>query len=639
MLLNWSWTILLFIVLPLSTLFCIKFYEALCIANVRDTKTRKAIKNRLTIFQSILLLIRDQDIPLSEKLQKVAKSFDYEPFVFFIKGLYPSVVFSSSTAAKTILINRWKNFEKNRTLLNAQQRNFVGNTLVLMKHSPSVDEVDEWHLNRMVLNPAFQHVEKYWDSYARKTSQCVSNIELYGSPLHYQNANKTYQIKVKDIMTRMTLDVIGECALKTQFNYLEPFDMNRVEKYEKLLRAFRFLIKNIGSWERNLLGPIYALLPLKENKELQQSFDTMQDFIHSLVEEKRQLQLEAQNRKKDAPVYEFPPEDESIGEFPTSIDLLLENYYGDTKSEVKSQVPKAGLAESSEAASSVDETPILEEKISFDNLCNDIFLLFVAGHATTSEALTLLLILLAQNEDVQNKLIDEMQHSFFGSKFKKNEQRHDCESIIQSMEDLHRLNTDLPYLDAVINENMRLYPPVGLLNRMCHNGSQVVDDIKVPSDYSVSLSVKSIHILPDIWGADCEKFNPDRWLKANKQHHELSTTQHEEGQQITSQSSSGSAATTSLSPLARCAYLPFGLGSRACLGSKFSLLEQKVFLVHLLSKFKVSLPDEMKKEKFKVRFMGTSPLMSVRDDTELKFTERFVAPPESITQSEEELIY
>jgi cytochrome P450 len=39
------------------------------------------------------------------------------------------------------------------------------------------------------------------------------------------------------------------------------------------------------------------------------------------------------------------------------------------------------------------------------------------------------------------------------------------------------------------------------------------------------------------------------------------------------------------------AYMPFGIGPRMCLGNRFSILEQKIFMTHLLLKYKIELPD------------------------------------------------
>ncbi|KAG2386755.1 hypothetical protein C9374_002499 [Naegleria lovaniensis] len=87
------------------------------------------------------------------------------------------------------------------------------------------------------------------------------------------------------------------------------------------------------------------------------------------------------------------------------------------------------------------------------------------------------------------------------------------------MDDIHRMNEELPYLDAVVNESLRLIPPLGMLNRLTcsdegnKHSFQLVNGLKIPKNYSVSLSIKAIHCNPEIWGEDCERFVPERWIQ------------------------------------------------------------------------------------------------------------------------------
>ncbi|KAG2386756.1 hypothetical protein C9374_002500 [Naegleria lovaniensis] len=77
-----------------------------------------------------------------------------------------------------------------------------------------------------------------------------------------------------------------------------------------------------------------------------------------------------------------------------------------------------------------------------------------------------------------------------------------------------------------------------------------------------------------------------------------------------------------------CSYLPFGAGARVCLGQKFSLQEQKLFVIHLLSKYQVSLDTKKEgaSEKPRMKLLGNTPF-SLSDDTKLIFTERPIEIP------------
>ena len=72
----------------------------------------------------------------------------------------------------------------------------------------------------------------------------------------------------------------------------------------------------------------------------------------------------------------------------------------------------------------------------------------------------------------------------------------------------------MPYLEAAINETLRIYPPGARLDRVCTADFIYTDpatgtSIKIPKDHVVSVPVWVIHHDPEIW-PDPESFNPDR---------------------------------------------------------------------------------------------------------------------------------
>ncbi|KAG2386754.1 hypothetical protein C9374_002498 [Naegleria lovaniensis] len=284
-----------------------------------------------------------------------------------MKGFIPTVVFSDNHAAKTILIEKWKNFEKNTQLLNPFQKSFIGNALVFMNG-------EEWHANRSVLNPSFQHVEKYWQPMCETICKCISNMEWYGSLQDVSSEKKSYKIKIKDMLTRLTLDVIGLSALDSDFKYLEPVEMNRIDKYEQVLQAFGYLFQHVNSWERNLglFGTVYSMLPIEDNLKMEQAMNTLNSFIYSLIEEKREKFITGKKATT-------PQEDQ--------ITSITEQVMGTTpreRSAIENLLWKYYECEKASETHSKDQ---VMNKISFRNLRDDILLLFIAGHATTAEAL------------------------------------------------------------------------------------------------------------------------------------------------------------------------------------------------------------------------------------------------------------
>jgi cytochrome P450 len=113
--------------------------------------------------------------------------------------------------------------------------------------------------------------------------------------------------------------------------------------------------------------------------------------------------------------------------------------------------------------------------------------------------------------------------------------------------------TKLPYLDWVLNESMRLYPPAWMQMRFVAQDIEL-DGVRLPAGTLVMMSQWVIHHLPDIWG-DPEVFRPERWDPANGQH------------------------------IPPGAYFPFGGGPRMCIGMPFAQLEAKLILATILQHY------------------------------------------------------
>lgn len=128
----------------------------------------------------------------------------------------------------------------------------------------------------------------------------------------------------------------------------------------------------------------------------------------------------------------------------------------------------------------------------------------------------------------------------------------------------------LPYLDQVICESLRYYPPVvTFVSRHAPEDFQL-GGYNLPAGTNILAPVWSIHHDPKIW-PDPERFDPDRFSKENK-----------EGRH----------------PMA---WLAFGAGPRNCLGRRFGLLETKMALVMLMRKFRMEMgPNTPRELKFAV---------------------------------------
>lgn len=181
-----------------------------------------------------------------------------------------------------------------------------------------------------------------------------------------------------------------------------------------------------------------------------------------------------------------------------------------------------------------------DNTLTFSELAAQAFVFFIAGFETSSTLMSFALIELSLNEDVQNRLRDEINEVL-----RKNNGELTYEAL-----------SEMRYMDMVINETLRKYPPLPSLSRVCTKDYQVPNsEIQLRIGDSVMILVRGIHYDPDIY-PDPHKFDPTRFTEENK------------------------------SKRHQFAFLPFGEGPRICLGLRFGLMQAKVGLASLIKNFK-----------------------------------------------------
>jgi cytochrome P450 len=179
------------------------------------------------------------------------------------------------------------------------------------------------------------------------------------------------------------------------------------------------------------------------------------------------------------------------------------------------------------------------ERLSITQIMDHLLTLFVAGHETLANALTWACYLLAQHPLVTSKLLRELETQLGGQP--------------PTPSDLERL----PYLEQVVKEVLRIYPPAASLSRIAGEPfewkgySFRAGDIIMYSPY-VS------HHMPEQF-AEPEVFRPERFDPLHGEKH------------------------------APGAFIPFGAGPRTCLGAPFAMMELKTVLAMLLQRFRLDL--------------------------------------------------
>nr|F1SY85.1 RecName: Full=Cytochrome P450 monooxygenase 91; Flags: Precursor [Postia placenta Mad-698-R]BAK09429.1 cytochrome P450 [Postia placenta] len=206
-----------------------------------------------------------------------------------------------------------------------------------------------------------------------------------------------------------------------------------------------------------------------------------------------------------------------------------------------------------------------EDRLPENELLGQMSTFIFAGMDTTSGALAHTLQLLAEHPDVQDKMRAEIVAALGGG------QEIPYDTLV-----------DLPYLDAVCRETLRLYAPVTTVNRTAQEDivlplsepirgtdGNLIQEIPVPKGTEVIVGILASNRNPALWGPDAAEWKPERWLEP------LPDT-----------------INTARVPGVYSHLMTFLGGGRACIGFKFSQLEMKVVLAVLLSSFKFSLSSK-----------------------------------------------
>jgi cytochrome P450 len=170
-----------------------------------------------------------------------------------------------------------------------------------------------------------------------------------------------------------------------------------------------------------------------------------------------------------------------------------------------------------------------------DELIGHISTLFAAGHETTSSALSWTLYLLSQHPNVLSDLLAEI----------KNVNVDDPDS---------ELLANLPVLEAVIKESLRILPPAPINARVASMDTDI-GGYSIPAGTEIIASIYHTHHNPDYF-IEPDRFNPDRWFSIEPSIYE---------------------------------YCPFSFGPRMCIGSEFAKMEMRLILFHILRTYVLEL--------------------------------------------------
>ncbi|KAH8236984.1 hypothetical protein KR038_001975 [Drosophila bunnanda] len=411
------------------------------------------------------------------------------PFVGFYFLQKPAAFIVDPKLAKNILIKDFSNFADRGQFHNERDD-------PLTQHLFNLDG-KKWKDMRQRLSPTFTSGKmKFMFPTVVKVSEEFAKVMMEQVPATPNGA----VVEIKDLMARYTTDVIGTCAFGIECNTLRTPVTDFRTMGQKVLTDLRH-----GA----LLTMFMFSFPEMARKLRMRIFpDDVHQFFMRLVDDTIALR-ERENFKRN----DF-------------MNLLIEM-------KQKGQV-------------TLDNGEVIEG-LNVGELAAQVFVFYVAGFETSSSTMSYCLYELAQNQDIQDRMRNEINTVL---------EEHDGQLTYESIKAMR-------YLDQVISETLRLYTLVPHLER------KALKDYVVPGNSKFVIEKGTQILIPacafhrdETLYPDPMRFDPDRFTPEKV------------------------AARDSVE------WLPFGDGPRNCVGMRFGQMQVRIGLAQIISRFRLSICDQ-----------------------------------------------
>ncbi|KAJ6640976.1 Cytochrome P450 9e2 [Pseudolycoriella hygida] len=428
--------------------------------------------------------------------EKITGFFDFLTPVFMIRD--PELI-------KRLAIKEFDHFQDHKSLIDSDADPILGNILTALKGQ-------KWKSMRSTLSPAF--TGKKMRLMFELIDECSGQVVNY---FLKQNASDegTKSVDMKDLFSRFTNDVVATCAFGIKVDSQE----NKDNEFFKMAREVMNGPK-LKSFFKLFLFRTFPKLSAKFKVRLMS--ERLTTFFNSLI-----LDTMAERERKQI----FRPD---------MINIIMQVRKGSLNKEglEEKNDSNEGFATVTEFSSKTDS----KNEWSDDELVAQCLLFFLAGFETSSNLLSFLGNELALNPEIQEKLCREIDETV---ECMKNEKL------------TYELLNSLKYLDQVISECLRKWPPAMITDRICNKEITVIVDgqaITMKERQQFWIPIYGLHMDPKYF-PDPERFNPERYNEEN------------------------------VANIVPGSYVPFGIGPRNCIGSRFALLQIKAVVFHLMKSF------------------------------------------------------
>ncbi|XP_005989494.1 thromboxane-A synthase isoform X1 [Latimeria chalumnae] len=435
---------------------------------------------------------------------------EYGRICGYYTGRQKTIVLADPEMIKQILVKNF-NYFPNRMQLKLATKPLTDSILALRD--------DRWKHVRSVLTPAFSaaKMKEMAPLINQAADTLLENLRTFADAGEHMDVHKGFGY--------FTMDVVASVAFGTQVDSQKNPDDPFV-KHAKLffqISIFRPLII-ISMMFPFIMMPVIRLLP---NKRLEQINRFFMHVIGNIITQ-RDLQPPSKRRRDFLQL---------MLDARSSVQrVAVENF--DIVNRADEAIQNQTLM-GEPAARDKDAKKTLTD----DEVVGQAFIVLLGGYETSSSALAFLVYSLARHPECQDKLLKEVDE------FYETHEIPDYNSVQK-----------LKYLDMVISETLRMYPPAFRFSRESAQ-DVVVNGQLFPAGVLVEVAVGYLHYDAEYW-PEPEKFIPERFTKeAKEQRHPF-------------------------------VYLPFGAGPRSCIGMRLALLELKIAVVRIFQKYRFEVCPE-----------------------------------------------
>ncbi|XP_046962269.1 cytochrome P450 4C1-like [Vanessa cardui] len=386
----------------------------------------------------------------------------------------------------------------------------------------------KWQQRRKILTSAFHFnvLQKYYPALEDNSQRLIKTLGKTNGEV----------IDIIPIISEYTLNTICESAMGTQLNE-EAAGAGIL--YKKAINEVSNTI--VQRFANLFLHLDFVFNKTSVGKKQVKCLEVIQNFTGNVIKERRKKFVKPAMVENNSELEETREENDYLSSSKKKRNAMLD------------------LLLSAEKDGLIDDAGIQEEVDTF----------MFEGYDTTSTGLIYCLMLLANEPEIQDKIVEEL-NGIFGD-----------DKRSATTEDLNKMR----YLECCIKESLRLYPPVPFISRKV-TVDTVLSGYKIPAGTNCHIHIYHLHRNEHLF-KNALKFDPDRFLPEN------SVGRH------------------------NYAYLPFSAGPRNCIGQKFAMMELKSGVSAILRNFRlipVTKPTDL-------RFTADLVLRSIRP-IHMKFIKR-----------------